>query len=1028
MAAPAQVMHVPAGLPIDEAGRPEVMTVGNANLSNVNVRAGERGSLVKRLGFDGIPTDRLDATTRSAGNRLCMYRDTLCTIDGTNFDAYAEETAASVVASRVPEASATSRTLATVAGPDGVYDVVHCNGYIATATLRELRVVVSVEDTRGVVVRGAETLFTSGIIQAVASLASYSTYIFLLALDSSAATIQAYYLDTASAATITAGWVSIGALCTNKITTGYANKAMSVQSLTNRIAIAYVNDSAGASQLSVKTFTIAGVTESTTVNTSTVTPGTVAIEGSIADTLWVAWNEDTLLRLKGLDADVLATTLASTVTIMTYPSIGPDDAFAEFDTPAPFIVSSSVAGKGRISVNDPTSLWLMRGFQTTAGAAAADGAGVIIYGLFQQARPVNVGGRYYGLFHGCDEANTSAISVLCDYTDVTNTTNWVRPVASAFPGLAVGSGFLGASHPWVISSTSVAYVVTVNRSALTTVPELVTYDFADRLRWQPAMHNGSLFLSGGILSYYDGRRVAEAAFLHAPRTPTTAESGTGPTTTLGGWRYVATYEEVDSAGNWSVSAVSQPSDATGSFTNKTIDVTTHPLSMSGRLSGVSDGRVRVSIYRTLDGGEPPYYFVASDTNQPSSDVVIADDYADASIIDNRKLYAPNLPGVNGDAQDRRAPGFVQDLVSYGSMLVIATGSDLWWSGQTVDGEGTWFSPAFYVPIAGDGYVTALATQDGTLYAFKRRSISALAGEAPSDNGAFGGLGTPRQLSVDVGCIDPNSVVVTSLGIFFQSDRGIEVLNRSGEVVWIGEQVQDTLASFPVISSAKLDTNGGYVRFSLAESTSGGRVSGDGRDLVFDLTIKAWISVDDKRGLSSSEASQDAAMIYYGGVWRYGWLGTDGFVYYERLQGDARAYLDGVSYVTAQYELPPWKFGLQQEQRVYEMEILFERYSAAGLTIEVATDYGDYGDDDKVWAESATADQKELPFRPKPYNHAVQLRVKDTAPTPIGDEDEDGVDDALGTGKGFTFIGISADIAPKQGSTRGTPRLATGLRR
>jgi hypothetical protein len=301
--------------------------------------------------------------------------------------------------------------------------------------------------------------------------------------------------------------------------------------------------------------------------------------------------------------------------------------------------------------------------------------------------------------------------------------------------------------------------------------------------------------------------------------------------------------------------------------------------------------------------------------------------------------------------------------------------------------------------------------------FKEDRIFAVAGEAPSDNGLQGGLGTPRLIASDVGCIEPNSIVVTSLGIFFQSRRGIEILTRAQSVEWIGEPIGKTLADFPVVSSAVLDDRNSLVRFTLAEYESGGVVDDDGRTVVFDLSIKAWIGTDDVSGSSASEPAQDAAQIYLGGEWRYAWLGTDGTVYYERNAGDPDECLDGTEFVTAQYELPPWKLGLQQEQRIYEMELLFERHTAAGISIEVAEDFGAYDAGlEKVWAEGALVGQRQVPFRPPPRSTAVQLRVRDTAPA------------VLGSGRGFSFIGISADIAAKQGPTRGTTRLNTGLRR
>ncbi len=280
------------------------------------------------------------------------------------------------------------------------------------------------------------------------------------------------------------------------------------------------------------------------------------------------------------------------------------------------------------------------------------------------------------------------------------------------------------------------------------------------------------------------------------------------------------------------------------------------------------------------------------------------------------------------------------------------------------------------------------------------------------------MGLPRLLASDVGCIDSNSIVTTSLGIFFQSERGLELLNRSQQVEFVGEPVWLTTTAFPVVSAAVLDDRNSLVRFSMAESEADGFVSGDGVDLVFDLSVRAWVSVDQKRGSTASQPAQSACVVQYDDAWRYAWLGADGFLYVERDADDPSAYLDGTSWVTAEYETAPFKVGLQAEQRVYEMELLFERYSAAGLEIEAANDYGAYSavTADKAWTDAYLSGLNQVSFRPKPRGMSVQLRVRDVAPV------------SLGNGRGFTFVGISADVAAEQRLTRGTHRIAGGARR
>lgn len=1013
-----RVMHVPAGLPIDESTRLELVDVGTSNRAAVNVRQEEPGSLNKRLGYDALAYAYIDGSLRSAGRRMLSSDDRICVIDGDILDDYSPALNCCVSRGRVPEASVTTRPTTSYAAEVGYTALLDCcvvGNYVVyahttseAATLGTGSLVLTVEDrATGVVLRVPEVIFTADPIAfgtVVCALTSYSTYAIAIYFDHTTALIAAAYLDTSTAATIAAGWVNIGYVAFDKVVPGGLNLgivALSAQSLTNRVAFAYVNDSGGASQVTVKTITIGGVAEAVAVNTSSATPSCVAVEGSIADTLWVAWDETTSVKIKGLDADVLATTLATTATMLTLATVQPA---------AIGVVSGSTTGKGRILATDGGNDRIqMRGFQSS-GAVTADGAQVTVPNAFLGGRPFRVGTRYYATFAPApgNVNNVQQACILCDFTE---DQSWLRPIANIAPSLAT---MAMATHVESVGSSQYVFPVMVATSGAARATVLVTLDFADHNRWHSVKHNGATFLSGGLLSYLDGVRVAESGFVVRPPKPTTSAAGTGIT---GSFRYVLVYEEVDSNGNWCVSSISDPS-AVRVVSNKTITVTLRPCSITGRQRRAGGSEVRMALYRTGVTGEGTYYRL---TTVPNDTSAVTTTYADATadVTANVQLYSATLPG-SGSAQDRRAPPFCQAIASFNGMLVVASGSDLWWSGQAVSGEGTWFNPAFVVPIEGQGGITAIASQDGTLYVFTRSNVYAVAGEAPSDNGASGGLGTPRRLAGDMGCINADSVVVTSLGVFFESERGLELLNRGGSVEPIGAPIAATLAAFPIISSAVIDRRNSLARFSLAESRTAGVVGGNGRDLVYDLTLRRWVSTDIKRGSSAAEASQDAVVVLIGGVWRYAWLGTDGIVHYERLATDGQAHLDGTHWIASQWELPPWKLGLQQEQRVFEMMILFQRNTAAGLTIEVANDYGAYGATtaDEVWTESATLGQRQLPFRPKPRGIAIGLRVTETAPD----------DDNFGTGKGFTFIGLSADIAPKQGPTRGTPRLAVAGRR
>jgi len=998
------ILEIPFHGGIDETTRDELVDAARTFRVKENVRQSDRGGASKRYGFTAQTLSRLDATTRSAGRKLIALDSVIGVIDGSLLDTYSATAAVNVSHGRVPEASYSvqpvpGHTASTVA----LCDVAHLSGYVAVAQLDSTDIVVAVSDVAGNVLRAPEIVY-SGLAESFAVLATYSTYFILIVSDGNSVNVPAYYLDTSTAATITTGWVSIGNVATDKTTSGGgAAFALSAQSLSDRVAFTYVNDSGGTSQVTVKTITIAGVSETATINTSSVKPTTIAAEGSNADTLWVAWNETTSVKLIGLTGNDLATTKATTSTLLTLNEATP---------PAIGIVSSSTAGKGRIVATDGAADRLhFRGFQTSGGAVAADGSQNTVPNVMLGSRPFREGTRYYALFADCPgtTGNFQKVAILCDFTaDQT----WIRPVANVEPSYA-NFGALQSCHVESLGTSQHLTVLAIERTSSSRGVSLITFDFADVERWQHVSHNGQQFLGGGMLATIAGPRVSEAGFLLRPARPSAAGSGAGSGPD-GTYRYVQTFEEVDTAGVWTISGVSDPSDSV-SVTNKTINVTWRPLGITARQQ-IGDGtHVRVRLWRTKDGGEPPYYLLMTLRNNTlgiAATATYADSTADSSLGSSALLRGDgNLPATNGSAQDRRAPPGLKHLVSYNGMLVGARGSVLWHSGQSVDGEGVWFNPLFQVPIPGDGDVKTLATLDGGLYAFKRREVYALAGEAPSDNGATGGLGLPRRLAVDIGASQAPTCV-TSLGVFFVSDRGIEVLTRGQTVEYIGERIKTTFAAYPVVTAMTYDPNADAVIVELAASTANGAVSGDGRTLVYDLRGKVWDSIDRRKNQAGTAdtPAQDGAVVWNGSAWRYAWLGADGRVYIE----DHTTYLDpGSAWVTMKITTGRVHIaGLQGEQAVERVLALGEWYTGHDLTMGIAHDYAAAASETQTWTASQLASLSPLWLDRGLTRHTGQaLRVTLSDATPSSG--------SVGTGKGGTWVCLTFSGTPHRGPKRTT---------
>jgi hypothetical protein len=1022
MALPAHVVHAAAGLPLDEATRPELIPFGQKLTRGENIRQPQRGAVVKRDGFTSLANARADGTTPTATYKHFADRNSIVRVtDALQAEAYSFKAQAWASLGRMPEATARIIDLPSMGITTYLEDVDATNGYIAigwlslsTASATSAFLAI-IDQATGSVVRAPEKVGAPNVLYAPL-LAVQGNY-FIMAQCDGVSDIDAWYLDTTSAATIANGWVAFGAALatdTAGVAGGFALHSLP-HATTPRVAMLYINTSGGTNQLTLKTFNVAGVVQTRTFLTNSLLPTACALGGFATDTLWLTWNELIGVNVAGVEPFTIATDKATVIAPITLTT-GCDYLG---------IAASTTAGKARIWANDSSvaSKSHMRGVQTVLGAAAADGVQMTVPAVKLVRKPMFLSGRYYGAFYNEETAgNPQNNFFVCDWTaDV----NFIRPVANPAPGLA--SVGLTGQGKFIAGTTATTFFVGfgIKRSAIADGSALLQLDFADGKRWQTAAHGNSTALAAAVPSYFDGARVAEIGFLCRPAIPTTTRGGTGITATLGGYRYIAVYEETDADGNWHVSGLSAPSAATGNFVDDTVTVSTTPLAISSRLAsaGASYRGVRVAWYRTADGGSPPYYRLGTTVNDPSA---LAVTYADA-LVDGTdatalapatglraqsKLYS-QTSFVLGSAQDRRPPPFLSCVVSYNGMLVGASGSDVWSSGQDVIGEGTWFNPIWQIPIPGDGDITALAVLDGTLVVFKRREVYAIAGEPPADNGTSGGLGSPRRLASDVGCIDSRTTCTTALGVFFQSERGIEILTRAQSVEWIGEPFVTTLAAFPVCTSITVEPVSNTVLVELAAGESAGLVTGSGRTLVYDLSLKCWVSKDIR---TASEVlgvpSQSACMVFTGTAWRYAWSAPTGLTHHET-PGTS---LDGASWITALIEMANCKHGLQQEQRVWGGVVLFERLSAAGLKIEIAYNYGAYSAaNDKVWSEATTLTARQLPFRPKPEpGTAMRFRISDTAPA------------VLGTGKGFALIGVSLDTAPKQGSTTGTSRLDNAL--
>jgi hypothetical protein len=999
---------------IDESVRDELVDPARAFAVLNNGRQNQKGGYTKRPGVATLTTNTLDSVIDDDDEGLYCFdhKGTPCMVSAKRrLWSYSPEAGCWLGGHRLPAANfelidAPNISVASSGTSASVVDIAAVGNYVVTAYSASPgsggnAIYAAVQDLTGAVVAAPAFLAQGTVTETTVALASYGgQYVIAFIVDSNSANVLTYYIDLGSRLGISNGWLSGPTAATDKSTTGLASIAVSTESLTNRVAFVYVNNSGGTSRVTVKTLSTSAVLETATVNTSSTTPDVVAVAGSIADTLWVAWNESTVVKIKGLDADSLASTLATTGSLISSTAGG--------------VVSIGVVATTTAAcvllVNDGSlDRFFARGVITSAGAATGAGSQLTWYNAVTRSRPFFYDGRIYAFFSpdNIEEGeNAQRMMILGDITDGTPS---IRPVANVEPRLATAPP-QGRCH-WVSPSAGV-YIsaIGVTSSAVTAATRLVRIDFTPT-RSRPVTFNGSTYIEGGTLFQFDGTRAAEAGFLYSPNKPELDVTTGSSLTFTTGVRYVAVYEENEGDGNWAISAVSSPSASSGAITTQDVVVTVRPYTITSRvLDATNDVRVRIALYRTTDGGEPPYYRVATIYMDPSNRIsAFTDTVPDATLTSRQLLYGNgNLPETNGSSLHKHAPPGLRYLTAYNGMLVGACGQNLWSSAQAVDGESIWFHDDLTQLV--DDTVTAMDSQDGTLYAFSRATIFATAGEPANDNFTTGGLGIPRRLGVPVGASGPETCA-TSAGIFFRSTRGPEVLQRGGQNVdFVGTRVQETGASYPITSSIVLDQSASLVRMTRAESESGGLVSGNGRDLIYDLTLGTWVSIDIKLD-SNGVPAQHAAVLYVTDAWRYCWLRSNATLYYERSANDASAHLDVSTWVT-QRAVTGWikTAGLQGEQFIDRVLLLAKRVTGHDVTISLAFDYSDSFTESQTFTATTIASlAREWLDRGlvQTTSQAVKVKIEDATPS----------SGTVGTGKGGTWVALTFAGQPHRAPKR-----------
>ena len=288
------------------------------------------------------------------------------------------------------------------------------------------------------------------------------------------------------------------------------------------------------------------------------------------------------------------------------------------------------------------------------------------------------------------------------------------------------------------------------------------------------------------------------------------------------------------------------------------------------------------------------------------------------LVGNSLIYT-----TGGVVEDIAAPSFSISAM-FDDRLCIVDNEDpytMWYSKQVIVGTGVEFSDLFtyYVaPTSGaqgsTGPITALCPMDTELIVFKQDGLFYLNGTGPDNTGANSTYSQPIYISSTVGCANPNSIVQTDEGIMFQSDKGIWLLSRGLQPIYIGAAVE-RLVIGNTVTAATIIPGTTQARFIL----------NTGICLMYDYFYKQWGWFTNVPGVSAT---------LYNGLHTY-------LDQYDRiLQETPGKYLD-VSTPVNMYALSNWiqLQGLQGYQRFLELQFLASYVTPHTLNVQFGYDFG-----------------------------------------------------------------------------------------
>jgi hypothetical protein len=342
--------------------------------------------------------------------------------------------------------------------------------------------------------------------------------------------------------------------------------------------------------------------------------------------------------------------------------------------------------------------------------------------------------------------------------------------------------------------------------------------------------------------------------------------------------------------------------------------------------------------------------------------------------------------------------FRRDRIQYSKRLAPGTALE--------DALAPEFNEAFGYLVRSGQRITGMGELDDKVIVFTEEEIYAIAGRGPDNGGGNNDFSGLTLVSNDAGCTEARSVVAYPDGLLFLSKAGLYRLGRDLQVSFIGNPVEDLLASYPTVNAATLVANETELRIVCTDAGATESII-----LVYNYQWDAWSYWLPKTSAGTTYAIQSAALhkgVYYlaqanGAIW----------------QQDATSWLDQArEYVPLEIETA-WIQAAEQSgwQRVRNVIPLLDRKDPHDLEVSIASDFATTYDQTDTFDNATIAAFPDLPLE-QVKSHVIQQKCQ-----AIKVRIRDLTDDATVTGEGYTIAGVALELGVK----RGTVKVVAGQR-